>query len=154
MIKTFIAAILCLGFYFNSNAQDIVQTKQYPKNFFRYPLDLPPSTAGSFGELRPEHFHSGLDFKTNGRTGYPVHAAYDGYISRLRVQYGGFGNAIYITHPNGVTTVYGHIERFAPELEKAVHEEQYKEQSFEVYFNLQPYQLMVCKDEVIAWSGN
>ncbi|HTI60605.1 M23 family metallopeptidase [Mucilaginibacter sp.] len=146
--------LLLLTPCFNCFAQDIVQTKQYPKNFFRYPLDLPPSTAGSFGELRPNHFHSGLDFKTNGRTGYPVHAAYDGYISRLRVQFGGFGNAIYITHPNGFTTVYGHIERFAPELEQAVRAQQYQQQSFEVDFNPPPYQLQVCQGDVIALSGN
>jgi hypothetical protein len=155
MIKKFIAAIItCLGLHANCFGQGIVQTKQYPKNFFRYPLDLPPSTAGSFGELRPNHFHSGLDFKTNGRTGYPVHAAYDGYISRLRVQFGGFGNAIYITHPNGYTTVYGHIERFSPELEQIVRNQQYQQQSFEVDFNLLPLQARVCKDDVIAWSGN
>src|SRR5476651_2102967 len=134
MIKSrFILLVTCLsllltGFILFQTcfAQDIVQTKQYPKNFFRYPLDLPPSTAGSFGELRPNHFHSGLDFKTNNRTGYPVHAAFDGYISRLRVQFGGFGNAIYITHPNGYTTVYGHIERFSPAMEKLVRDSQYK----------------------------
>ena len=120
------------------------------KNFFRYPLDLPPSTAGSFGELRPNHFHSGLDFKTNGRTGYPVHAAYDGYVSRLRVQFGGFGNAIYITHPNGFTTVYGHIERFSPELEKLVRDQQYLQQSFEVDFNLLPLQVQYCKDDDVS----
>lgn len=155
MIQKFAAAILlCFGLYFNCFGQAIVQTKQYPKNFFRYPLDLPPSTAGSFGELRPNHFHSGLDFKTNGRTGYPVHAAYDGYVSRLRVQFGGFGNAIYITHPNGFTTVYGHIERFSPELEQAVRAEQARQQSFEVDFNLTPLQIPVCKDDVIALSGN
>jgi hypothetical protein len=155
MIKKFIASLItCLCFYLSGFAQDIVQTKQYPKNFFRYPLDLPPCTAGSFGELRPNHFHSGLDFKTNGRTGYPVHAAYDGYISRLRVQFGGFGNAIYIDHPNGYTTVYGHIERFSPQLEKLVHDQQYQQQSFDVDFNLTPQQVRVCKDDVIAWSGN
>ena len=144
----------CLGLAMNCLAQAPIQTQQYPKNFFRYPLDLPPSTAGSFGELRPEHFHSGLDFKTNGRTGYPVHAAYDGYISRLRVQFGGFGNAIYVTHPNGFTTVYGHIERFDPKLEEIVRRQQYETQSFEVDFKLPPTQVMVCKDDVIAWSGN
>src|SRR5471030_1053892 len=153
MIKLFFIAFLgYFLFTLDSNAQ-IVQTREYPKNFFRYPLDLPPSTAGSFGELRPNHFHSGLDFKTNNRTGYPVHAAFDGYISRLRVQFGGFGNAIYITHPNGYTTVYGHIERFSPAMEKLVRDSQYKRQSFEVDFKLQPQQLPVCKDEVIAWSG-
>src|SRR6201992_1557193 len=155
MIQKFAAiTLLCFGSCFNCLSQDIVQTTLYPKNFFRYPLDLPPSTAGSFGELRPNHFHSGLDFKTNGRTGYPVHAAYDGYISRLRVQFGGFGNAIYITHPNGFTTVYGHIERFGSELEQAVRAEQARQQSFEVDFNLTPLQIPVCKDDVIALSGN
>ncbi|HTD40578.1 MAG TPA: M23 family metallopeptidase, partial [Mucilaginibacter sp.] len=155
MFKKYIVfTTACLGLFMNCFAQETIQTKQYPRNFFRYPLDLPPSTAGSFGELRPEHFHSGLDFKTNGRTGYPVHAAYDGYISRLRVQFGGFGNAIYITHPNGYTTVYGHIERFSPQLEQIVLKQQYEQQSFEVDFNLPPTQAMVCKDDVIAWSGN
>src|SRR5580692_664077 len=133
--------IALAGLFLNCSAQDIVQTKQYPKNYFRYPLDLPPTTAGSFGELRPNHFHSGLDFKTNSRTGYPVHAAFDGYVSRLRVEFGGFGNAIYITHPNGYTTVYGHIERFSPEMEKAVQAMQYQQQSFEVDFKLQPQQI-------------
>jgi hypothetical protein len=155
MIKRIIAAIfIFLGLYFNCIAQAPIQTKLYPQNFFRYPLDLPPATAGSFGELRPNHFHSGLDFRTNGRTGYPVHAAYDGYVSRLRVQFGGFGNAIYITHPNGYTTVYGHIERFTPEMEQLIRAQQAQLQSFEVDFNLQPTQLMYCKDDVIAWSGN
>lgn len=146
--------ILITGLFLRSFAQDIVQTRQYPKNYFRYPLDLPPSTGGSFGELRPNHFHSGLDFKTNGRTGYPVHAAQDGYISRLRVQFGGFGNAIYITHPNGFTTVYGHIESFSPEMTKLVRQQQYQQQSFEVDFNLGPLQLPVCQGDVIALSGN
>ena len=131
-----------------------MQTKQYPKNYFRYPLDLPPTTAGSFGELRPNHFHSGLDFKTNNRTGYPVHAAQDGYISRLRIQFGGFGNAIYITHPNGFTTVYGHIESFSAEMTKLIRQQQYQQQSFEVDFNLGPLQLPVCQGDVIALSGN
>jgi murein DD-endopeptidase MepM/ murein hydrolase activator NlpD len=155
MLKKFPFFIfLLLGFYAPVFAQNNVQSKTYPQNFFRYPLDLPPSTAGSFGELRPNHFHSGLDFKTNGRTGYPVYAVADGYVSRLRVQFGGFGNAVYITHTNGYTSVYGHIERFSPAMEKLVRAAQYQQQSFEVDINLQPLQLNVCKDEVIAWSGN
>jgi hypothetical protein len=154
MIKKYpLITLLLVGFYFQLSAQTI-QSRQYPQNYFRYPLDLPPSTAGSFGELRPNHFHSGLDFKTNGRTGYPVHAVFDGYVSRLRVQFGGFGNAIYITHPNGYTTVYGHIESFSPAMTKLIRDTQYKKQSFEVDFKLQPLQLQVCKDEVIALSGN
>jgi murein DD-endopeptidase MepM/ murein hydrolase activator NlpD len=155
MIKRFLLVfILTSGLITVTFAQDIIQSRAYPKNYFRYPLDLPPVTAGSFGELRPNHFHSGLDFKTNQRTGYPVHAVFDGYVSRLRVQFGGFGNALYITHPNGYTTVYGHIERLAPAMEKLIRDYQYKQQSFEVDFKLLPMQIPVCKDEVVAWSGN
>jgi len=135
-------------------AQNIVQSRTYPQNYFRYPLDLSPVTAGSFGELRPNHFHSGLDFKTKQTTGYSVHAAADGYISRLRVEFGGFGNAIYITHPNGYTTVYGHIEQFSPAMLKAIRDTQYQRQSFEVDFKLQPLQIQVCQGDVIALSGN
>jgi hypothetical protein len=149
-LSTFIFFLLVTGAF----AQNIVQSRPYPKNFFRYPLDIPPVTAGSFGELRPNHFHSGLDFKTNQRTGYPVHAAADGYISRLRVEFGGFGNAIYITHPNGYTTVYGHIERFGPEMEKIVRAAQYQQQREFVDIPLQPLQIQVCQGDVIAWSGN
>jgi len=139
---------------FNLFAQEPIQLHQYPKNFFHYPLDLPPSTAGSFGELRGAHFHSGLDFKTNQTTGYPVHAAYDGYVSRLRIQFGGFGHAIYITHPNGYTTVYGHVKTFSPAMAKLIRDEQYKQQSFEVDIKLEPTQIMVCQGDVIAMSGN
>jgi hypothetical protein len=146
--------ILITGLFVQVFAQNIVQTKSYPKNYFRYPLDLPPTTAGSFGELRPNHFHSGLDFKTNGRTGYPVHAAQDGYVSRLRIQFGGFGNAIYITHPGGFTTVYGHIESFSSEMARLIRQQQYQQQSFEVDFNPAPLQLPVCQGDVIALSGN
>ena len=146
--------VFIAGLQASAFAQNVIQSRPYPQNYFRYPLDIPPVTAGSFGELRPNHFHSGLDFKTNQRTGYPVHAAADGYVSRLRVEFGGFGNAIYITHPNGYTTVYGHIERFSPEMEKAVRAAQYQQQSFLVDVNLQPLQIQVCQGDVIAWSGN
>ena len=132
----------------------VIQSRQYPQNYFRYPLDLPPSTAGSFGELRANHFHSGLDFKTNNTTGYPVHAVFDGYVSRLRVQFGGFGNAIYITHPNGFTSVYGHIERFSDAMIKLIRDYQYQHQTFEADFKLEPNQITVCKGDIIALSGN
>ena len=155
MLKKYpVIFVLIFGGYFNVLSQDVATSRPYPQNYFRYPLDLPPSTAGSFGELRPNHFHSGLDFKTNNRTGYPVHAVADGYVSRLRVQFGGFGNAIYITHPNGFTTVYGHIEKFWPEMEKLIRAAQYQQQSFEVDLKLQPLQLSVCKGDIIALSGN
>ncbi|WPU95889.1 M23 family metallopeptidase [Mucilaginibacter sabulilitoris] len=155
MIKKFIAiAALCLGFNWGIHAQTTIQSRQYPQNYFRYPLDLSPSTAGSFGELRPQHFHSGLDFKTNQRTGYPVHAAADGYISRVRVQFGGFGRAIYITHPNGYTTVYGHLQSFTPAVAAIVKAYQYEHQTYEADFNLTATQVPVLKNDVVAISGN
>ncbi|WP_448697291.1 M23 family metallopeptidase [Mucilaginibacter sp. AW1-3] len=138
----------------NSIAQSIAQTGQYPKDVFRYPLDLPPTTAGCFGELRSNHFHSGLDFKTNQITGYPVHAVYDGYVSRIRIQFGGFGRAVYITHPNGFVSVYGHLQRLIPELAKIVHDYQYQNQTWEADIQLSPLQMQVYKGQVIAWSGN
>ncbi|MEB0280447.1 MULTISPECIES: M23 family metallopeptidase [unclassified Mucilaginibacter] len=137
-----------------TRAQDVIQSKQYPKNQFRYPLDLPPTTAGSFGELRANHFHSGLDFKTNQRIGFPVHAAYDGYISRVRVQFGGFGQALYITHPNGYTTVYGHIEAFTPEIAKYIRDYQYKNQTYEADIAMPVGTYKVNKGDVVAVSGN
>ncbi|WP_100341327.1 M23 family metallopeptidase [Mucilaginibacter auburnensis] len=131
-----------------------IQSRQYPQNFFKYPIDLPPSTAGSFGELRPNHFHSGLDFKTNQRTGYPVHATAMGYISRLRVQFGGFGNAVYITHPNGFTSVYGHLQSFNPQIAKAIRDEQYAQQRYDVDFQVPPLLMPVNELQVIGISGN
>ena len=70
--------------------------------------------AGTMGELRSSHFHAGLDIKTGGQIGLPVHAAADGYVYRIKVSSGGYGNALYINHPNGTTTVYGHLEKFSP----------------------------------------
>ena len=154
MIKKIPATLLfILSLYFNTNAQAPIKNREYSKNFFRYPLDLTPSLAGGFGELRPSHFHAGLDFRTNQRTGYPVHAAADGYVSRLRVQFGGGGNIVYITHPNGYTTVYMHNESFSPQIAKAVRDYQYQHQLYEVDFDLPPGQIQVCKDDVISMSG-
>ncbi|TFF35050.1 M23 family metallopeptidase [Mucilaginibacter psychrotolerans] len=137
-----------------SLAQQTIQSKQYPKDAFRYPLDLPPVTAGSFGELRPAHFHSGLDFKTMQRTGFPVHAVGDGYVSRMRIQFGGFGQAIYVTHPNGYTSVYGHIQSFTPEEFKYIRDYQYKNQTFEADIAVPKGMFKVLKGDVIAMSGN
>ncbi|HYK76646.1 MAG TPA: M23 family metallopeptidase [Daejeonella sp.] len=135
-------------------SQNIYPETQYPKTDFRPPLDLPPSLSGSFGELRSNHFHSGLDYRTNQREGYPVYAVADGYISRLRVQAAGFGNAIYITHPNGFTTVYAHLQRFNPQIAQSIKTYQYRIESFEVDFPLLPLEIPVKKGDIIAWSGN
>jgi hypothetical protein len=154
MRKGFIVFLLIFCCYFTIHSQTPVQTRQYPQKYFRYPLDLPPSTAGSFGELRPNHFHAGLDFRTNQRKGYPVHAAADGYVSRVRVQVGGGGNIVYIDHPNGFTTVYMHNDSFSPDIAKAVSDYQYQHQQYDVDFNPPPGQIEICQGDVIAISGN
>ena len=93
---------------------------EYPQDYFRKPLDIPIILAGTFAELRPSHFHGGLDIKTQGKEGLRVYTAAPGYISRIKVSHYGYGKAIYITHPNGYTTVYGHLQKFSDRLEKYI----------------------------------
>jgi murein DD-endopeptidase MepM/ murein hydrolase activator NlpD len=138
-----------------ADAQQIFSKNSYPLTDFRSPLDIvPPALAGSFGELRSNHFHSGTDFRTNQRTGYPVYAVADGYISRLRVQNSGFGLALYIIHPNGFTSVYGHLSRFNPKIEAQVKAIQYKNKSYEIDEFPNADLIPVRKGDVIAYSGN
>lgn len=132
----------------------IFQSMTYPKNFFRPPLDLAPQAAGSFGELRSNHFHTGTDYRTNQREGYPVYAVADGYISRVRVQIGGGGNVLYIDHPNGYTSVYMHLQRFNGQAAILLQSKQADEERFDVDFMLQPLQIRVKKGDIIAYSGN
>ncbi|TZF81770.1 M23 family metallopeptidase [Pedobacter sp. BS3] len=145
--------LLFLSITLRLTAQDVYTSRNYPHDYFTKPLDLPPSLAGSFGEIRGGHFHSGLDYRTNQREGYPVYAREDGYISRLRVQIGGGGNIVYINHPNGYTTVYMHLQRFNARISQAVKAYQYRQQRFDVDFPLMPIEIPVKKGEIIAWSG-
>ena len=119
------------------------------------PLDIPFYLAGNFAELRKNHFHSGIDFKTQGRTGLPVHSADDGYVSRVSVSPWGFGRAVYVTHPStGLTTVYGHLEAFSPTIDKRVRAEQYARETFSIDLSFKPDEFPVKRGEVIARSGN
>ncbi|HEX8462005.1 MAG TPA: M23 family metallopeptidase, partial [Segetibacter sp.] len=99
--------------------------KEYPKGYFRNPLDIPITLAANFGELRNNHFHMGFDIRTNQRENLPVHAAAAGYVSKIKIERFGFGRAIYITHPNGYTTLYAHLNDFYPQLNNYVKEQQY-----------------------------
>ncbi len=121
---------------------------------FVKPMNLPFHLAGSFAEPRPDHFHSGIDIKTNGVEGEPVFAVYDGYISRIRVSPFGYGRAIYITHPNGFTSVYGHLSRFNATIEKYIHDQHYKAQKSELDISLTNATFPVKKSDTIAFSGN
>lgn len=119
------------------------------------PMDIPLILSGNFGELRSNHFHSGLDFKTQGRTGIPIHAADDGYVSRISVSPWGFGRAVYITHPQlGLTTVYGHLDSFSNEIDRIVREKQYECEEFRVDLEFQPGEIPVKRGQRIALSGN
>lgn len=128
--------------------------KSYPQGYFRNPMNIPIQLAGNFGELRPNHFHSGMDIKTQQRENLPVHAAADGYVSRIGVSHTGYGNVLYITHPNGYTTVYGHLNRFYPALEQYVKQQEYATESWAVDLKIPANKFPVKKGEFVAWSGN
>lgn len=130
------------------------QSPSYPQGYFRNPLNIPIMLAGNFGECRPGHFHSGIDIKTEGVENKPVFAAADGYVSRIKMEPGGFGHGIYISHPNGYTTLYAHLNDFFPELQAFVRTIQYRQQRWEVDTSLPPAQFPVQKGKQIAWSGN
>ena len=92
----------------------------YPTDFFRPPLDIPIVLSGTFGELRSNHFHAGIDIKTQQRQGLPVYAIGEGTVTRIKVSEWGYGKGLYIAHPNGHTSVYGHLQKFSPEIEAYV----------------------------------
>lgn len=121
---------------------------------FGLPFDFPVLFSGNFAELRSNHFHGGVDFKTQGAIGKPIHAPADGYISRVTVAPGGYGNALYVTHYNGYTTVYGHLEKFTSEIETLVRERQYRDETFAVDLSFAQDKFPVKRGEIIALSGN
>lgn len=119
------------------------------------PLGIPLTLSGNFGELRANHFHSGLDFKTNGRTGYKIYCADDGYVSRVVVSPWGFGRAVYVIHPStGLTTVYGHLDSFADKIDRPVRKRQYEQEAFSIDMEFAAGEIPVVKGETIGISGN
>ncbi len=125
-----------------------------PVNYFQAPLDTVLQLAGNFAELRPNHFHAGIDIKTFNKTGMPVHAAADGYVSRIKISSFGYGKVIYITHPNGFVTVYGHLSGFNTVISDYINEQHYAQKKFEIELFPKPGQFQVKKNEIIAYSGN
>jgi murein DD-endopeptidase MepM/ murein hydrolase activator NlpD len=128
--------------------------KNYPKNYFIYPVKARISLAANFGELRTNHYHMGLDCRTDQVVNRHVVAAADGYVSRVSVAPFGFGQAIYIRHPNGLTTVYGHLNRFFNDLEKYVKEQQYSQERWNIDLPLPPGLFPVKQGQFIAYSGS
>ena len=126
----------------------------YPQDYFIDPLDINLVLAGTFAELRANHFHSGLDIKTQQREGLKVYACADGFVSRIKISHGGYGKALYITHPNGYTTVYAHLQKFAPKIEAYIKEHQYGQESYEIEVFPGAVELLVKQGDVVAYSGN
>ncbi|MFD2553791.1 M23 family metallopeptidase [Sphingobacterium tabacisoli] len=132
----------------------LITSRNYPQGYFRNPLNIAMDASGTFGELRSTHFHAGDDYRTQQRTGLPLHAAAEGYVSRVRVQIGGGGNSVYIDHPNGYTSVYLHMEDFNEVLTNIVRAEQYKQQRFDVDITLNRNQVVMSKGLLIGRAGN
>ena len=127
---------------------------QAPKGYFRSPVDYAITLSGSFGEIRQNHFHSGIDIRTGGAIGKPVYAAADGYVSRINISPYGFGKTIYIHHSNGFTSVYAHLNGYTGAIAKWAREQQYKQESFAIDAEVPAGLLKVSKGDVIAYSGN
>lgn len=152
MIRNHIYLLAVFLFLFRFGESQTI--KNIPQDYFINPLDIDLKLSGTFGELRSNHFHSGLDIKTNQRTGAPVFAVASGYVSRIKIERYGYGKAIYITHPNGYTSVYAHLEKLAPRLEKYVKQLQYKNESYTIQLYPTDLELRVDQGEIVAYSGN
>ena len=131
-----------------------VQSILAQQDSLRPPLDIPMYLSGTFGELRSNHFHSGLDIKTNGKEGLPVYAVDDGYVYRIKIRHNGYGKALYVRHPSGLISVYGHLKTFNPRIESYIKQKQYEKQSYEIEVFPYEIELPVKKSELIAYSGN
>ncbi|WP_405369652.1 M23 family metallopeptidase [Nonlabens sp. Asnod2-A12] len=152
MIRLFICFLTL--FLFTSRYCESQTIKNLPQDYFVNPLDIDLKLSGTFGELRSNHFHSGLDIKTNQRTGANVHAAASGYVSRIKIERYGYGKALYITHPNGYTTVYAHLKKFAPRIEAYLKKKQYQKESYTIQLYPTDLELRVDQNEIVAYSGN
>lgn len=138
-----------------SNCLFVLSQAQLPfEKDFCHPLDIELELAGTFGEFRSNHLHSGLDLKTQNKEGYNVYAAGKGYVSRIKIAANGYGNALYITHQNGFTTVYGHLQSFNKTIQAYSRRKQYDKKSFEIDLALSREELPVEKGDIIALSGN
>ncbi len=127
---------------------------QAQERVYDSPLPLPMLLSGSFGELRETHFHSGIDLKTGGKVGIPVISMKEGIVSRVKVSSVGYGRALYVEHVDGTTTVYAHLLRYTPEVNRIVREKQYERESFEVDLNMRAYGIVFQSGDTLAFTGN
>lgn len=131
-----------------------LRAQETPKDGYHPPLGIPLVLSSNFGELRPNHFHMGIDFKTNNRTGYNIYSIDDGYVSRIKVSPYGYGKVVYIDHPNGITSVYAHCSEFKGKVDSIVQATQKAEQNFAVEIFPKKNEIPLKKGERFALSGN
>ena len=125
-----------------------------PGESYHYPIEGNYALSGTFGELRPNHFHSGIDIKTYNKTGYRVFATEAGYLYRIKVSPYSYGKGLYLRHPDGRFSVYAHLLRFVPEIEDFVSERQQKDEQFEQEIYLEKDRFYFKKGQLIGYSGN
>lgn len=118
------------------------------------PMASPVELSAGFGDLRPNHFHMGIDIRTGGRENLPIYAIQDGYVSRLKVSSVGYGWVLYVAHPNGYTSVYAHCNKYAPSIQDFYLDTSAALQQNEVDLLLAENKIRVKKGELIAFSGN
>ena len=128
--------------------------KNYPQGYFQWPIEAKIGLAANFGELRPNHYHMGLDCRSDQKENCRVFAAAAGYVAKIKIEPYGFGRCLYINHPNGLTTLYAHLNDFNPEIEKYITDQQYKQQKWNVFVDVPANLLKVNKGDFIAYSGN
>lgn len=125
------------------------------QNTYEPPINIPLELSANFGELRPNHFHTGIDIKTQKVINKPVFSIEDGYISRISISPSGYGLALYINHPStGQTSLYGHLNKFTPELNKYVKDKQYEKETYKIEIYPEINEFPVKKGDLVAYSGN
>lgn len=154
LLKNFLKKLQLLTLFALLGILGLSAQEQVPQNAFNHPLNIDLRLSGTFGELRSNHFHSGLDLKTLQKEGWDVLASAEGYVSRIKIAHFGYGKALYIQHPNGYTTVYAHLQRFSPKIEAYVKAAQYEKETFEIELFPKPGELSVQQGEKVAFSGN
>jgi murein DD-endopeptidase MepM/ murein hydrolase activator NlpD len=162
---TYLCALVCILFFcipFKLGSAGITQDltpskpsrKVFPQGYFVEPTDSCIKIAGNFGEIRPNHFHGGLDIKTGGREGAYILAVANGYVSRIKISPYGYGKCLYITHPNGYVSVYGHLQRLYGKIAQYLKKEQYKAESYDLDIYPDKNLLSVMQCDTVGISGN
>ncbi len=146
--------IVVLCYFLVVYAQNSTGQEQIAPGYFSNPLEIPLILSGNFGELRSNHFHSGLDIKTKKREGIPIYAPANGYVKRIKISQWGYGKALYIQHPNGYSTVYAHLKKYAGAIQEYVKQKQYEKESYTLELFPDASLLPVKKGDLIGYTGN